>query len=102
MQHCLPCSGQKAVKKGRHLIKKSPQQTQVENLQLENHGLVKPVSENALFIDNIIPYSCLNILYVVDLDENFYNIMKKVDLAFLTMCFPPLSPETNIRLEEHL
>ena len=89
-------------KKGRHLIKKFPQQTQPQNLQLENHCLVRPVSENALFIDNIIPYSFLNILYVVDLHEIFSKIINEVDLAFFNNAFSPLSPETNIRLEVHL
>ena len=48
---------------------------------------------------NIILYSCLNILYIVDLHENFSKIMKKVDLAFFTSAFSPLLAETNIRLE---
>ena len=46
----------------------------------------------------MIPHSCLNILYVFDLHENFSKIIKKVDLAFFTGAFSPLSPETNIRL----
>ena len=48
-----------------------------------------PVSENALFIDNIIPYSFLNILYVAVLHEIFSKIIKKVDLAFLNNAFSP-------------
>ena len=47
----------------------------------------------------IIFYSCLSILFIVNLHEIFSKIIKKVDLAFITNAFSPLSSETNIRLE---
>ena len=79
-------------------MKKSAQQNRqkISNFKI---FLVKVISENALFVYNIILYSCLNILYIVDLHENFSKIIKKVDLAFFTDAFSPLSPDTNNRLE---